>query len=162
MCVPPAKRWRQKLQNASPPADLDDATTLIDDAMAGRMVCLSRRLQVLPSSAPTSCTHPAPCSRRAPRWWSSDRVSPRDRARCDALGVGARRRRPPPSPANEVAGFVIGAGLVGLVFAASRLDGIIAKAQVRGFEESKGERWRAETKENGGNIFVLPDDEEKK
>ena len=75
-------------------------------------------------------------------------------------GRGDGDRRPP--PANEVAGFVIGAGLVGLVFAASRLDGIIAKAQVRGFEESKGERWRAETKENGGNIFVLPDDEEKK
>ena len=64
-------------------------------------------------------------------------------------------------PANEVAGFIIGAGLVGLVFAASRLDGIIAKAQIRGFEDDKGERWRAEARANGGNIFVVPEDDEK-
>ena len=61
-------------------------------------------------------------------------------------------------PANEIAGFVIGAGLVGLVFAASRLDGIIAKAQVAGFTDTKGERWSAESRANGGNIFVVPED----
>ena len=90
------------------------------------------------------------------------RLDARPRAVRRARGRGAATATAALPPANEVAGFVIGAGLVGLVFAASRLDGIIAKAQVRGFEESKGERWRAETKENGGNIFVLPDDEEKK
>ncbi|ACO64192.1 predicted protein [Micromonas commoda] len=65
-------------------------------------------------------------------------------------------------PANEIAGFVIGAGLIGLVFAASRLDGVIADAQVRGFERDKDERWKKTTKsvEGGGNIFILPDDEE--
>ncbi len=63
-------------------------------------------------------------------------------------------------PANEVAGFVIGAGLVGLVFAASRLDGIIAKAQISGFVDDKGERWRGESRANGGNIFVTPEDDE--
>ena len=64
-------------------------------------------------------------------------------------------------PANEVAGFIIGAGLVGLVFAASRLDGIIAKAQIRGFEDDRGERWRAEARAKGGNIFIVPDEDEK-
>ena len=65
-------------------------------------------------------------------------------------------------PANEIAGFVLGAGLIGLVFAASRLDGVIADAQVRGFERDKDERWKKTTKsvEGGGNIFILPDDEE--
>ena len=65
------------------------------------------------------------------------------------------------SPANEIAGFVIGAGLLGLVFAASRLDGVIADAQVRGFERDKDERWKkTKSVEGGGNIFILPDDED--
>ena len=62
---------------------------------------------------------------------------------------------------DEIAGFVIGAGLLGLVFAASRLDGVIADAQVRGFERDKDERWKkTKSVEGGGNIFILPDDED--
>ena len=80
----------------------------------------------------------------------------RHRRRCTTLVTAAL------PPANEIAGFIIGAGLVGLVFAASRLDGIIAKAQIRGFEDDKGERWRAEARANGGNIFIVPDDDEDK
>jgi hypothetical protein len=41
------------------------------------------------------------------------------------------------------------------------LDGIIAKAQVRGFEDDRGERWRAEARAKGGNIFIVPDEDEK-
>ena len=48
-------------------------------------------------------------------------------------------------PGERIAGFV-GAGLIGLVFAASRLDGVIADAQVRGFERDKDERWKKTTK----------------
>jgi hypothetical protein len=115
----------------------------------------------LPSLAPTSRTPPrAMFATRASVVVERPRLAARPRAVRRARGAATTTAALP--PANEVAGFVIGAGLVGLVFAASRLDGIIAKAQVRGFEESEGERWRAETKENGGNIFVLPDDEEKK
>lgn len=51
--------------------------------------------------------------------------------------------------------------LVGLVFAASKLDGIIAKAQVRGFEEEGKGGWQTRKPSKGdGNIFVLPDDDE--
>ena len=64
-------------------------------------------------------------------------------------------------PANEIAGFVIGAGLIGLVFAASRLDGVIADAQVRGFEKDKDERWKkSKSASGGGNVFILPDDDD--
>ena len=66
-------------------------------------------------------------------------------------------------PANEIAGFVIGAGLIGLVFAASRLDGVIADAQVRGFEKDKDERWKkSKSASGGGNVFILPDDDDSK
>mmetsp|Transcript_15807 Transcript_15807/g.38492 ORF Transcript_15807/g.38492 Transcript_15807/m.38492 type:complete len:126 (-) Transcript_15807:131-508(-) len=68
-------------------------------------------------------------------------------------------------PANEIAGFIIGGGLVGLVFAASKLDGAIAKAQVRGFEvkQQKGGAWKVEKPKKGdGNIFIVPDDDEPK
>ena len=85
---------------------------------------------------------------------------PRARLRARAPSRGAALPTSALPPANEVAGFVIGAGLVALVFAASRLDGAIAKAQVRGFEEAGSGPWKAESRENGGNIFTIPDDEE--
>lgn len=48
-----------------------------------------------------------------------------------------------------------------MVFAASKLDGIIAKAQVKGFEEEKDETWRVQKPSKGdGNIFIVPEDDE--
>lgn len=47
-----------------------------------------------------------------------------------------------------------------MVLQINKLDGIIARAQVRGFEEEKNERWRAQKPSKGdGNIFIVPDDE---
>jgi hypothetical protein len=49
------------------------------------------------------------------------------------------------------------------VFAASRLDGVIADAQVRGFEKDKDERWKkSKSASGGGNVFILPDDDDSK
>ena len=46
-------------------------------------------------------------------------------------------------------------------FAASRLDGVIADAQVRGFEKDKDERWKkSKSASGGGNVFILPDDDD--
>ena len=60
-------------------------------------------------------------------------------------------------------GGELGAGLIGLVFAASRLDGVIADAQVRGFEKDKDERWKkSKSASGGGNVFILPDDDDSK
>ena len=40
-------------------------------------------------------------------------------------------------------------------------DGIIAKAQVRGFEEKKSESWGVSKPSKGqGNIFTVPEDDE--
>jgi len=91
-------------------------------------------------------------------------VAARPAGRASIRPARSRASVAPPralSPANEIAGFVIGAGLVGLVFAASRLDGVIADAQVRGFEQDNDERWKkTKSVEGGGNIFILPDDED--
>lgn len=48
-----------------------------------------------------------------------------------------------------------------MVFAASKLDGVIANAQVKGFEEERNEKWRVQKPSKGnGNIFILPEDDE--
>ena len=63
---------------------------------------------------------------------------------------------PPPSPLPPPPQ----GGLVGLVFAASKLDGIIAKAQVKGFEEDRNQTWRVQKPTKGdGNIFIVPEDD---
>ena len=47
-----------------------------------------------------------------------------------------------------------------MVFAASKLDGIIAKAQVKGFEEDRNQTWRVQKPTKGdGNIFIVPEDD---
>ena len=73
-------------------------------------------------------------------------------ARARRGDVAASRALP---PANEIAGFVVGAALVGLCVAGTRLDGIIARAQARGLEGGGARERRAA---NGGTVFVLPED----
>jgi len=78
-------------------------------------------------------------------------------------GASTRARALP--PANEIAGFVVGAALVGLCFGGATLDGMIARAQAAGME---GEDARRGTKaatttrrgKGSGNVFVVPDDDE--
>ena len=89
------------------------------------------------------------------------RAVPRLGRSAQSASPGERDRRLRHGACTTRAGFVIGAGLLGLVFAASRLDGVIADAQVRGFERDKDERWKkTKSVEGGGNIFILPDDED--
>lgn len=70
------------------------------------------------------------------------------------VGRGAATRALP--PANEIAGFVVGAALVGLCLGGARLDGIIARAQARGLGGTEGARERRAA--NGGAVFVVPED----
>ena len=50
-----------------------------------------------------------------------------------------------------------------MVFTASKLDGIIAKAQVKGFEEDRSQSWKVTKPTKGqGNIFITPEDDERK
>jgi len=96
-------------------------------------------------------------------------VETRARSRARGRAVGHRRRgastrdsRALP-PANEIAGFVVGAALVGLCFGGATLDGAIARAQAAGMEEGDGARGRGRTTRRGtkgGNVFVVPDDDE--
>jgi hypothetical protein len=53
-------------------------------------------------------------------------------------------------------------GLVALVLSINKLDAVIARAQVRGFEESSGKKGttRSPSGGGGGNIFVVPDDDD--
>lgn len=89
----------------------------------------------------------------------------RARARVDARGRDGRGRRGGVAasralpPANEIAGFVVGAALVGLCVAGTRLDGIIARAQARGLEAG-GRGARERRAANGGAVFVFPEDAE--
>ncbi|CEG00078.1 unnamed product [Ostreococcus tauri] len=84
-------------------------------------------------------------------------------------GAGGRARgvrravRAALPPANEIAGFVVGAALVGMCVAGTRLDGFIARAQARGLEDGSGARRRTVTRRDGsggGGVFVVPDDDE--
>ena len=77
-------------------------------------------------------------------------------------GASTRARALP--PANEIAGFVVGAALVGLCFGGATLDGVIARAQAAGMEGegARGTKASATTRrgKGSGNVFVVPDDDE--
>ena len=88
----------------------------------------------------------------------------RERAmgRVGRRGASTRARALP--PANEIAGFVVGAALVGLCFGGATLDGVIARAQAAGMEGegARGTKASATTRrgKGSGNVFVVPDDDE--
>jgi len=80
------------------------------------------------------------------------------RGRCNRRGTAVSTTAALP-PANEIAGFFIGGGLVALVVAASKLDEVIARAQVKGFEEDRDQTWKVQRPSKGlGTIFVVPED----
>lgn len=92
------------------------------------------------------------------------RAMGRERAmgRVGRRGASTRARALP--PANEIAGFVVGAALVGLCFGGATLDGVIARAQAAGLEgeRARGTKAAATTRrgKGSGNVFVVPDDDE--
>ena len=75
----------------------------------------------------------------------------------------ARARASALPPANEIAGFVVGAALLGLCVGGARLDGVIARAQARGMARDGDEARDATTsgaeRSAGGGVFVVPDDD---
>ncbi len=74
--------------------------------------------------------------------------------------VDARRARASAlPPANEIAGFVVGAALLGLCVGGARLDGVIARAQARGMGDDDGKR-RERRGKRGGGVFVVPRDDD--
>jgi len=71
----------------------------------------------------------------------------------------ARARAPALPPANEIAGFVVGAALLGLCVGGARLDGVIARAQARGMAGDDDGKRRERRGKRGGGVFVVPDDD---
>jgi len=117
------------------------------------------RVVVVPSfasSVSVASSSSVPARARAGR----ERAMGRDGRR----GASTRARALP--PANEIAGFVVGAALVGLCFGGATLDGMIARAQAAGMEGEdarRGTKAAATTTRRGkgsGNVFVVPDDDE--
>lgn len=69
----------------------------------------------------------------------------------------ARARASALPPANEIAGFVVGAALLGLCVGGARLDGVIARAQARGMAGDDDGKRRERRGKRGGGVFVVPD-----
>lgn len=64
-------------------------------------------------------------------------------------------------PANEIAGFVVGAALVGLCVGGARLDGLIARAQVAAMKDAgEAKRFGERAGKGGGSVFTIPEDDE--
>lgn len=64
-------------------------------------------------------------------------------------------------PANEIAGFVVGAALVGLCVGGARLDGLIARAQVAAMKDAgEAKRFGERAGKGGGAVFTIPEDDE--
>lgn len=70
----------------------------------------------------------------------------------------ARARASALPPANEIAGFVVGAALLGLCVGGARLDGVIARAQARGMAGDDDGKRRERRGKRGGGVFVVPDE----